>query len=52
MSSGELQEALEAVLASNEDPFPSIQEVAQRLGYHSKGPSLLKNSLLSLQESA
>ncbi len=38
MSSGELQEALEAVLASNEDPFPSIQEVAQRLGYHSKGP--------------
>jgi len=38
MSSGELQEALEAVLASNEDPFPSIQEVAQRLEYHSKGP--------------
>jgi AraC-like DNA-binding protein len=38
VSSSELKEALEAVLASSEVPFPSIQEVARRLGYHSKGP--------------
>lgn len=33
VSSSELKEALEAVLASSEVPFPSIQEVARRLGY-------------------
>src|SRR6266567_4255155 len=38
VSSSELKEALEAMLASSEVPFPSIQEVARRLGYHSKGP--------------
>ena len=35
-SSIELQQALEAVLASEEEPFPSIQEVARRLGYRSE----------------
>jgi AraC-like DNA-binding protein len=37
VGSSELQQALEAVLASEEEPFPSIQEVAQRLGYRSEG---------------
>jgi AraC-like DNA-binding protein len=35
ISSIELQQALEAILASEEEPFPSIQEVARRLGYRS-----------------
>ena len=35
MSSSELQQALEAVLASEEEPFPSMNEVAQFLGYRS-----------------
>jgi len=33
MSLEELRQALEAILANDEEPFPSIQEVAQRLGY-------------------
>src|SRR5258708_40190552 len=33
MSLDELRQALEAVLNSDEEPPPSIQEVAQRLGY-------------------
>ncbi|HEY6409477.1 MAG TPA: hypothetical protein VIY29_18615, partial [Ktedonobacteraceae bacterium] len=37
ISSSELQQALEAVLASEEEPFPSMQEVALRLGYSSEG---------------
>jgi AraC-like DNA-binding protein len=37
MGSRELQQALEAVLASEEEPFPSIQEVARYLGYRSEG---------------
>src|SRR5258708_7150754 len=35
MSSDELRQALEAVLVSDEEPSPSLQEVAQRLGYQS-----------------
>jgi AraC-like DNA-binding protein len=38
MSSEELQQALESILASSEEPPPSIQEVAQRLGYRHAGP--------------
>ncbi len=38
MSSDELREALEGILASSEDPPPSIHEVAQRLGYRHAGP--------------
>jgi AraC-like DNA-binding protein len=34
MRSIELQQALESIVASNEEPPPSIQEVAYRLGYH------------------
>jgi AraC-like DNA-binding protein len=37
-SSDELRQALEAVLASDEEPPPSLKEVAQRLGYRSPGP--------------
>jgi len=33
MSLEELRQALEAILASDEEPFPSMQEVAQRLEY-------------------
>ena len=32
----ETQKALEAILASDEEPSPSIKEVAQRLGYRNK----------------
>jgi len=38
MSSDELRQALEAVLASDEEPPPSLPEVAQRLGYQNAGP--------------
>src|SRR5258708_39605 len=38
MSSDELQQALEDILASSEEPPPSIHEVAQRLGYRSACP--------------
>ncbi len=37
-SSDELRQALETALASNEEPPPSLKEVAQRLGYRSLGP--------------
>jgi len=37
LSSDKLRLALEAVLASDEEPPPSTQEVAQRLGYQSTG---------------
>lgn len=36
MDVGELRQALEAILASNEEPPPSIREVALRLGYRSE----------------
>ena len=39
MNLDELRQALEAVLASEEEPFPSMNEVAQFLGYRS--PSFL-----------
>jgi AraC-like DNA-binding protein len=35
MSSDELRQALEAVLTGDEDPSPSVYEVARRLGYRS-----------------
>src|SRR6266566_5262033 len=38
MNSDELRHALEAELASNEEPPPSLHEVAQRLGYRHAGP--------------
>ncbi len=38
MSSDELRQALERILSSNEEPPPSIREVAQRLGYKGVGP--------------
>ncbi len=47
MGSDKLRQALETVLASDEEPPPSLKEVAQRLGYQSTSPIQIRFPQLS-----